>query len=90
MHLHQFWFRFQNAPASSPLVLGCGVTAFSHDDALALLAETVFAHGQALPIERVIEDANIDDIHAGQTTVSHDIIHQRGVWFPRGYLFQEA
>jgi len=85
VNLHQFWFRFRNVPEYSPLVLGCGVTAFSHDDALALLAATIFADGHALPIDRVIEDAHIEDLETGPLLPDADVVQQRGVWFPKGY-----
>jgi hypothetical protein len=40
--LRQFWFKFEQMPAPTPVNLGCGVTAFSREDALSLLREKIF------------------------------------------------
>ena len=65
--------------------LGCGVTAYGYDDALALLREKVFTDG-VLP--RILE-FNEDDIDI--SLLDHEHVRpnmenpiSRGIWFPMG------
>jgi len=66
MALRRFWFEFQQLPTPTALNLGCGVTAWSYDDALALLRERVFGASAPPAIERCVEDVDmscIEDRH---------------------------
>lgn len=79
--LHRFWFTFKNPPPFSVLNLGCGVTAYNHDDALALI--NVPATG--LEIDRVIENVQVDSLDPGHVRPNIGDVSQRGVWFPLGF-----
>ncbi|WP_411884879.1 hypothetical protein [Polaromonas sp. YR568] len=59
-HLHRFWFSFQNLPPFSVLNVGCGVTAYTYDDAVQILKNQVFQ--QSLPACSVIEDIDISTL----------------------------
>jgi hypothetical protein len=65
--------------------VGCGVTAFSREDAQTLVLERVF-HSQRLPpIKRFIEDvdtASLDPNHLAPNV--GDPTHS-GIWLPLGY-----
>jgi hypothetical protein len=83
--LRPFWFRFESMPTPTAINLGCGVTAFSREDALALLQERVFG---ANGIPRLVEV--IDDITRAALDPKHVVpnlgkLEERGVWFPQGY-----
>ena len=54
--LVRYWFLFEPHLSLSPLNLGCGVSAYGYEDALALLNEKVFKDG-VLP--RILELANM-------------------------------
>jgi hypothetical protein len=81
--LRRFWFSFQNLPPFSILAVGCGVTAYSHDDAVHILKERVFS--QALPACSVIEDVDIHTLDENHVLPNMGQVTQRGVWFPLGY-----
>ncbi|WP_139237297.1 hypothetical protein [Polaromonas sp. YR568] len=81
--LHLFWFSFDSLPPFSVLAAGCGVTAYSHDDALHLLKERVF--NQALPACSVIEDIDVRTLDENHVLPNMGLVTQRGVWFPLGY-----
>jgi hypothetical protein len=81
MALTRYWFKF----AVTGHELGCGVTAHDHDDAVALLRDTVFA-GEALPkVEEVIEDVDIRSLDQKHVIPNMEPPIWRGVWFPKGY-----
>jgi hypothetical protein len=66
-------------------LLGCGVTASSMDDALAMLREQVF-RSDSLPIlEKCIEDVSTVDLDSKHVLPNCGDLSKRGVWFPLGY-----
>jgi hypothetical protein len=85
--LHRYWFEFEaqdERDMRSEIRLGCGVTAYSVDDAAALLGERVFKSG--LPkIRRVIEDVDVSKLDAGHVRPNMAPPNWRGIWFPMGY-----
>jgi hypothetical protein len=87
MNLKRFWIRFQSLPAYDSLGLGCGVTAHSYEDALALLRDTVFK-GKALPVvESVIENIDLSALDQKHVVPNMEPPVWRGVWFPKGFTF---
>jgi hypothetical protein len=82
--LRRYWFRFVD-PKPHGLGLGCGVTAFGYDDAVGILAQTVF-RGQEVPETReVIEDVDVSTLDRGHVLPNMEPPSQRGVWFPKGF-----
>ena len=81
--LRRFWFSFEGLPSFSVLNVGCGVTAYTYDDALHLLKDRVFA--QSLPACSVIEDIDISTLDENHVRPNMGVVTQRGVWFPLGY-----
>lgn len=61
------------------------MTAYSHEDALALLAATIFSGREPLHVELVIEDVRIDELDHADAVAGQDVASIRGVWFPKGY-----
>ena len=80
--LHRFWFTFKNPPQLSVLNLGCGVTAYSCDDALALLQGRSSFPMDGLEICEVVENVQIDSLDPGHVRPNIGDVSQRGVWFP--------
>lgn len=85
MDLHRFWIRFAASNSFGVPRPGCGVTAYSYDDALAILGMTVF-NGKPIPeIEHVIEDVDVSTLDQKHVLPNMDAPTWRGVWYPRGF-----
>jgi hypothetical protein len=82
--LRRYWFTFERFENPTALNLGCGVTAASYDDALALVRDSVF-HGRTPPINDCIEDVDVSRLDANHVlpNVGNVLVH--GIWFPLGY-----
>jgi hypothetical protein len=81
--LRKFWFRLETLPRPTAINLGCGVMAYTKDDAMRLLRDHVFDRHGLLSIIECIEDAGMDQIeqnHARPNIGNTDI---RGIWFPQ-------
>lgn len=85
MTLRRYWFEFSPRP-DLPIGtrIGCGVTGYDKQDALALLRERVF-RGVEPPVERVVEDVDVSTLDRGHVIPNMSPPSLRGVWFPLGY-----
>jgi len=84
----RFWFEFEIDSASNfppGIGFGCGITAFSYDDAIKILDEKIFATIRRPPFKRVIEDVDIRTLDQGHVIPNMKPPIYRGVWFPLGY-----
>ena len=83
--LHRYWFQFQvnEAEVQTWLSLGCGVTAYDRDDALALLKEPVFRSAEIPKIERMTEDIDVTQLDPNHVLPNMGLVTDRGIWFPR-------
>ena len=86
--LHRFWFTFKNPPPFSPLKLGCGVTAYNSEDALAILDKTLFANSTPPEIDTITEEVDIQSLDENHVIPNMGVVVIRGVWFPLGYAEQ--
>jgi hypothetical protein len=88
MKLRRYWFKFKlsfHRPHPGGTLMGCGVTACSKDEAIALLSERVFTF-QTLPlIEKCIEDVDISNLDANHVRPNMGDPTRWGIWFPLGY-----
>jgi hypothetical protein len=83
--MRRFWFRFENTgnlPAG--VRMGCGVTAWSREDAEALLRQRVFAGARIPTPQIVIEDVDVSTLDPGHVRPNMGDPVLRGVWFPLG------
>jgi hypothetical protein len=64
--------------------LGYGVTAWTPEDAAAILREQVFG-GADIGEPTVIEDIDVSTLDAGHILPNMESPHWRGVWFPKGF-----
>ncbi len=87
MKLRRFWFRFDfELDDGSPpgLIMGCGITAYSYDDALELLESNIFK-GKVPAPKLVEEDVDVSTLDGGHVLPNMGDVTNRGVWFPLGY-----
>lgn len=85
--LQHFWFRFSPDGPGASHRLGCGVTAYSREDALVILRSTVFHGGEMPAITEVIEDVDILALDQKHVRPNMEAPTWRGVWFPKGFSF---
>jgi len=86
--LIRYWveFSFENyndLPAG--ISMGCGVTAYSQDDAIRVLNEKVFREKSMCPIKKLIENVDIRILDQNHVIPNMKTPAERGVWFPVGY-----
>lgn len=65
--------------------LGCGVTAFSYEDALDLLQDKVFTEKPIPPVSSVIEDVDVSTLDADHVRPNMGNPLKCGIWFPLAY-----
>jgi hypothetical protein len=86
--LHRYWFTFSPAKDSrlpSALRLGCGVTAFSCEDAISLIQEHLLGGERIPPQHEVVEDVDVSTLDAGHVLPNMESPVWRGIWFPKGH-----
>jgi len=79
--LRRFWFKFK-ADRHSPL--GYGVTAWTVDDARAILRTEVFQSDLPSGAE-IVSDVDVRTLDQGHIIPNMASPAWRGIWFPRGY-----
>jgi hypothetical protein len=82
--LQRFWFQFVD-PEPRVLRLGCGVTAYDYEDAIAILEQTVFAGRNVPKITSVVPNVDVTTLDRGHVIPNMDPPVWRGVWFPKGF-----
>jgi hypothetical protein len=89
MSLHRYWFRFSGLRPFASVRLGCGVTAYSYDDAVDVLSRTVFAQEVMPAVESVLADVDVTTLDPRHVIPNMDPTVWRGVWFPKGYVLRK-
>ena len=79
--LRRFWFSFEKIGRPTPLNLGCGVTAYDYDDAIALLQERVFPEETIPKIIECIRDVDVSTLEANHVLPNLGSVIDRGIWF---------
>jgi hypothetical protein len=82
-YLFEFEFGGNNVPSGT--LIGCGVTAYSYDDAKTLLRTIVFKKGPLPKIKKVIENVDVSTLDKGHVLPNMAPPNLRGIWFPLGY-----
>jgi len=86
--LIRYWFEFsfEHYNELPPgVAFGCGVTAYSQDDASFILSEKVFKEKRISPIKKIIENVDIRILDQHHVIPNMKTPIERGVWFPVGY-----
>jgi hypothetical protein len=82
-NLRRYWVRLR--PTDDQFNREFGVSAFSEDDALAILAHVVFG-GRAMPdVLEVRANVNVGDLDQGHVVPNMGPPNWRGVWYPKGF-----
>jgi hypothetical protein len=86
MRLHRYWFQFDpaNPEVPSQVRLGCGVSAWTRDDAVNLVRHHVF-EGRDFSVVAVVEDVDVSALDANHVLPNMAPASIRGVWYPLGY-----
>jgi hypothetical protein len=69
--LIRYWFLFETDRSPRALNLGCGVSAYGYDDALALLNERVFKDGIVPRILELKENVDISLVDDKTCSIEH-------------------
>ena len=78
-HLSRYWITFPNDPS---FPIGLGVTAYTPEDAFALLAERGYDfHVRAQRVE-IREIQSLDDIEYEHVASVSGPLNFRGIWYP--------
>ena len=87
--LTRYWIEFDTSTAElqryvfcHAVGLGCGVTAYSYEDALCLLQAQVFRDGPIPPILSIIENVDISALDPGHVHPNIGVTIWRGIWYP--------
>jgi hypothetical protein len=89
--LRRFWIKLDVVfgdwhPAG--MLLGCGVTAYSVEDAINLIQSDVYKEKPAHSIRLMIEDVQFSQIDRNHVLINMpaiSVIEKRGIWFPKSY-----
>jgi len=88
--LKTYWFVFRITESDkrtyasySGLKRGCGVTAYSREDALNLLQQKLFKEDPIPQIIHVIEKVDISSLDEKHILPNIGVPTWRGIWFPR-------
>ena len=65
--------------------IGCGITAYSSEDAIDIAAKYIFKSHPLPPIESIHEIQDTLQIEQSHVLPNSDDILNFGVWFPQGY-----
>lgn len=85
MQLTRFWFKLKNDGKLPPGIhMGCGITAFSIQDAEEILSKKVF-NNAPYEIEEVKENIDVSTLDENHILTNMLPPTNRGVWFPLGY-----
>jgi hypothetical protein len=89
MNFRRYWIEFDKSLPYSllpgGLLLGCGVTARSQADALALVQELIFQGNPVPSIHKIVEDVDISTLDANHVLPNIGMPLTPGIWFPWGY-----
>ncbi len=80
--LKRYWFNFVPSTSSSVLNIGCGITAYTEDDARNILEQMVFSFYSRREVLEVIIDVDINTLDGNHVRPNMSSPLIRGIWFP--------
>ncbi|WP_147414346.1 hypothetical protein [Sphingomonas gilva] len=83
--LRTFWIDFEKLDKPTPLNLGCGVSAFSREEAIGLIQRYIFGNRTMPVILNIIDDVKLSDLDKKHVAPNIGSTSVRGIWFPQGY-----
>lgn len=85
----RYWFEFdfENYKNAIPpgVYLGCGITAYTYDQAITILANRVFVNKDLPRIIKIVENIDVSKLDQGKVIPNMKPPIYEGVWFPLGY-----
>jgi hypothetical protein len=81
--LRRFWFNFIQSQEPSVLNLGCGITAFSEEDAKSILHKEVFPIHGTRDIASIVADVDVSTLEEHHVRPNMSSPASRGTWFPQ-------
>jgi len=81
--LTRYWFTFTKLSKPSPLNIGCGVTAWTYEDALEIMCER-FGTEVNSRVAGHVEGIDVSTLDAGHVLPNMGVASNRGVRFPLG------
>lgn len=89
MMMIRFWFEFEfdesdfeKYSSYAGLGYGCGVTAYTLDDAKALMRSRIFRDDPFPTIANLTENVDVSTLDPGHVLPNIGIVVDRGVWYP--------
>jgi hypothetical protein len=85
MNLQIYWFEFNltlEEPHPIGVLIGCGVTAYTIEDAKFLMKQQLFK-SEIPDISRVVENVEISQLDQDHVVPNMGNVLKRGIWFPR-------
>ncbi len=86
--LVRYWIEFDEVdalPASFGVRLGCGVTALTQEDALALVQQKVFGETPMPNVAKIVTNVDVSTLDPGHVIPNMGDPTLRGMWFPGDY-----
>lgn len=85
MKLFRYWITFDQLEPYDSLQMGCGITAYTEEDAINILCKTIL-FGKKIPkILSIVENIDINSLDEGHVIPNMESPVWRGVWFPKGF-----
>ena len=86
-NLIRYWLEFEKTQDTLPagLQIGCGVTAFTYEDALTIIATKIFCNRPLPKITARIDNVDIRNLDQGHVIPNMWTPTFRGIWFPMGH-----
>jgi hypothetical protein len=85
MPLHRYWIEFEGSVFSTGFGPGCGVTAWTKEDAIALLRSGPFRDKQMPAVSAIKTDVDVSSLDEGHVLPNMEAPNRRGIWYPRGF-----
>ncbi len=88
--LHRYWLKFAQSDIDAAKLpqyfrLGCGVTAFTPEDALSLIRRHILRGAEVPKPLSLVEDVDVRTLDAGHVIPNMEEPVSRGIWFPMGF-----
>ncbi len=88
--LTRYWISFDVSEikeklSDSNLVLGCGVSAYTEEDAIFLFKDKIVQNQQMPEIKSIVSDVDVSTLDKGHVISNMGVVSIRGIWFPKKY-----
>jgi len=86
LELRRCWFEWSDPDGGCRYPFACGVTAYSREDALTILRQTIYADRSELPgLRREIDDVDLSKLEIPVSPPPVMVPIRRGIWYPSNW-----